>query len=491
MKRLIPLFIIILLSSGLRAQNERDALRFSQVLPGGTARSVALSGAFGALGGDFSSASQNPAGLGVYRNSEISFTPELYYNLVDARYNGETSQNRTYNPNFNHFSYVQAFKFRNSDIEGGSFAFGYNTLYDYSSSISIEGNNSVSSIVDQYIESANTDGIEPYDLDPYSEKLFFDGYIMDIADNGRYYLSTDIRDADGNQNIYQVDVINRTGKLNEWLFSAGFNYKHLLYFGASFAMNPLEYRETSAFSEADGVNHYDEYFNFTRTQVVEGMGYSGKFGIIVKPVNMLRIGLAYHLPVVYSMTRSYYAYLESNQEGIIYPIDEEGWELGSEYLDYTLKTPGKAVGSVGLLLGKMFLFTTDVELIDYAGMRFSHASDGYVYTEENNTISDVYSLAVNSKSGLEMHINNFYLRGGFAYFSSPYKTSETRYEGNKLNYSGGLGFKTKRFYIDFAVSYLTGEKIQPLYYSQNSTEPVSAALSVDAVKAMTTIGFRF
>ena len=40
----------------LRAQNETDALRYSQNFFGGTARSTAMGGAFGALGGDFASA---------------------------------------------------------------------------------------------------------------------------------------------------------------------------------------------------------------------------------------------------------------------------------------------------------------------------------------------------------------------------------------------------------------------------------------------------
>jgi hypothetical protein len=77
MKRLFPLFIIGIACIQASAQNQVDALRYSQIYPGGTARSTAMGGAFGALGGDFYSASLNPAGLGVYRSSEFTFTPEL------------------------------------------------------------------------------------------------------------------------------------------------------------------------------------------------------------------------------------------------------------------------------------------------------------------------------------------------------------------------------------------------------------------------------
>ena len=43
------------------AQSDADVLRFSRTLPLGTARSAAMSGAFGALGGDISTLNVNPA----------------------------------------------------------------------------------------------------------------------------------------------------------------------------------------------------------------------------------------------------------------------------------------------------------------------------------------------------------------------------------------------------------------------------------------------
>jgi len=51
-----------------------QALIFSQQNYGSTARSKAMGNAFGAIGGDFSSLSINPAGIGVYLNSEVTGT---------------------------------------------------------------------------------------------------------------------------------------------------------------------------------------------------------------------------------------------------------------------------------------------------------------------------------------------------------------------------------------------------------------------------------
>ena len=57
----------------VEAQNEMQALRYSQYNPFGTARYAAQGGAIGALGSDLSSVFVNPAGLGFYRSSEFSF----------------------------------------------------------------------------------------------------------------------------------------------------------------------------------------------------------------------------------------------------------------------------------------------------------------------------------------------------------------------------------------------------------------------------------
>ncbi len=56
-----------------------DVLRLSQYTYTGSARATAMGGAFGSLGADVSSMSLNPAGMGMYRTSEMIFTAGLGY----------------------------------------------------------------------------------------------------------------------------------------------------------------------------------------------------------------------------------------------------------------------------------------------------------------------------------------------------------------------------------------------------------------------------
>jgi hypothetical protein len=70
----------------LFSQTNVDFLRFSQEEFGGSARNIALAGSTGASGADFSVASTNPAGLALYRNSDVFITPTLYFSKVNSNY---------------------------------------------------------------------------------------------------------------------------------------------------------------------------------------------------------------------------------------------------------------------------------------------------------------------------------------------------------------------------------------------------------------------
>ena len=69
--------------SGASAQSAVDAYNLSQSDLRGTARFMSMGGAFTALGGDLSTLSQNPAGIGVYRKSEVGITVD--FNMTNSK----------------------------------------------------------------------------------------------------------------------------------------------------------------------------------------------------------------------------------------------------------------------------------------------------------------------------------------------------------------------------------------------------------------------
>src|SRR6056297_1646319 len=97
MKRYIITIILITFGMAALSQNAVDALRYSDLKPSGTARYNSMSGAFSSLGGDFSTISQNPAGLGIYRKSTLTFSPSIVFTRTDSKYLNNKESDFNYN----------------------------------------------------------------------------------------------------------------------------------------------------------------------------------------------------------------------------------------------------------------------------------------------------------------------------------------------------------------------------------------------------------
>ena len=69
------------------AQNEDDVLRYGWVAPLGSSRTMAMGGAFGALGADLGSMGINPAGLGLYRRGDLAMATGLNSANTNASWN--------------------------------------------------------------------------------------------------------------------------------------------------------------------------------------------------------------------------------------------------------------------------------------------------------------------------------------------------------------------------------------------------------------------
>ena len=70
------------------AQNDIDAMRYSQLTFGGTARFASMAGSMGALGGDFSTLSFNPAGIAIFKKTELTISPSIFSQTTSSTYNG-------------------------------------------------------------------------------------------------------------------------------------------------------------------------------------------------------------------------------------------------------------------------------------------------------------------------------------------------------------------------------------------------------------------
>ncbi|MCK4663178.1 MAG: hypothetical protein KAT68_09955 [Bacteroidales bacterium] len=493
MKKILSIIISLTFTIISYSQNEMDVLQYSQTHFGGTARAIGLGGAFGALGGDLSTLSYNPAGIAIYRGCEFSITPTLFHNSTDATYFDSKYSDSKYNFNFNNIGYVGTIKLNDfvnntDDTKLGwkniNFAIGYNRLNNFNKNILIEGVNNNSSIVDYFLENVDSSTVNKYIQDDviyadliYADSLTASGYTSDFE--GSSHGQT------------QSKSIRTRGAMGEYFISLGANYGHVLYIGGTIGIQKVEFEHNSNHQETDPSDKIPAFVSMNLYEHWEtwGTGCNFKFGMIYRPIDWIRIGGAIHTPTFFYLEDDYSEELEATidyTDGGLYTSQYKT----SGYFKYEITTPYKAIGSIAFIYKKIGLISVDYEFIDYSIARLS--SDDYSNSEINETISDVnkrissrYTSVGNIRVGAELKNGPFRIRGGYAIYNSPYSSSEENKSSTYYTYSGGFGISDKSFYFDIAYVYSTSSKKYFLY------ELEQADLESQTSKILATFGIRF
>lgn len=480
MKRLIfTLFTIAGLFSIASAQYVDQALMFSQQRFGSTARSQAMGSAFGALGGDFSSLSINPAGIAIYQRPEVSLTANLLsINNTQSTYQGQTADDRSTTFNFRNFGYVFAGPPANAGSSGLvslSFGLGFNRLNGFNQNIATQALGSSYSRTDAF--ALNSNGISssaffdennPYNNVPWESKLAWENYLMNVTNPdangvGNQYQSILF----SNELVDQYENISREGYINEYLASFGANFNHRVYIGATLGMHDLYYNETKTYSE-DAPFGYFDYLNYASSR---GYGYNLKMGIIVRPTDALRLGAAIHTPTFYTIKESYYSNMSSNLHDV--SSDADGTHTATtptgDY-KYRMETPFRAIGSIAYQFGKKGVISMDYEYVDYSKAKLRKGDDGYNFASENQNINDIYNPVSNIHIGGEYRATDaLSLRAGYESFGNPYKSTldgvvqpNTDFKYN--TYNAGLGLRFENVSLD--LTYSLGDRTNYMFMYQ-------------------------
>ena len=460
------------------AQTEIDALRYSQNDIVGTARFSAMAGAYGALGADFTTLSYNPAGIGFYQFSELTFTPSFGNIVTTSYFGGSRNVDEKLNTNFSNFGYVVSSPRNDEQWKRINLAFGYNRTANYKKRTYISGENSSSSMIDNFV--ANAQGNTINNLNSFTELLAWNTYLfdpLDTIDNGNY-----ISNLNANLSKKQEKVINSSGSAGEYVFSVGTSYEDRIYLGATIGMPSLDYYEKSTYTEsefADTAAHL-QYFDYSEELTTTGKGVNLKVGAIVRLNDWVRVGGALHSPTFYDMEDEYSTAITavwSDSLGTIYETSPFG------YFNYKLRTPRKTIGSIAINIQKKGLITADIEMIDYSSTKFN--SDSYKFSDENEIINSLYTKATNIRLGGEMKYKPFRIRAGYALYGSPYKENT---ELTNQSFSFGLGIDRGHFIADFAYVFSEGSS-EHYTYSADLVQP--AAITTTYHNFLFTLGLRY
>jgi hypothetical protein len=537
----------VLFSQALTAQNYfiEQALLFSRQNAGGSSRIQAMGGAQVALGGDFSSALSNPAGLGIYNRNEFTITPaytiqssngayntfalDNQNNLVQSSFGSSASSGNVSLPGLS----IVFGAGKNTDQEpfyGGTFAITLNRINDFNGAQQYSGQNNGTSMVDYFLEASNGYTIDQFDpqLNPNSSRngpgkgdnvntqayLGYNNYLIGpTSATGTAYF-TDIIG-----NPFQKETINTSGAQNQWGISYGANFLDKIFLGASLGITSLRYQYDKTYSEnfeGQKMNCNGCFNNFKLHEVrtTTGSGVNLTLGAIIKPIEFVQFGISYITSTAYQLTDTYKGSMSSSWNNFDYynngqkllnnvSIDIDDPDPNRNTLDpvnYGLGTPGRLNIGTALFLPKKGFITADIELVNYANASTSSFSEQlYNLTwdatnDVNKVVSSRFQSVTNIRLGAEYRYNDFRFRGGYSMMGNPYVKKPT----DRINYSltnlasitGGIGYRKAKFFVDLALVYTQGDGYY-LPYSVSFAPSPYYSYTNSTTKIMFTVGFPF
>lgn len=476
MKKITTL-VLIFTTGRIFAQLPEDALRLSWMAPSGTARQQAIGGAMGSLGGEISAAYVNPAGLGLFRTSELVLSPGFRFASNTADYRG-SSHSGSLSSNFNLGTSGVVFGMSGYNGASSSFTIAVNRTASFNNDISYSGQNNFSSFAEQYAEEFASSGLS---IDAalngggvsYGSRMALYTYLIDTASSG------------GNINVIAQPekvlaaggILNQQyrsstrGGITEIALSFAGTSNNKLYFGGTLGIPIVNYSRDLTISESDASGNTNNDFasatykeNFTS----KGIGFNIKLGLIYRTENSWRLGLAVHSPSFYSLTDNINATMTANTENYqIPPKPSPETTISSGELDaqsgfdaseakYGLTSPWHFIGSASYIFGESSdvksqkgFVTGDVEYVTTASTRFTSTdnyTDNSYFDGVNSAVKASYKGALNLRVGGEMKFNTLAARAGFAYYGNPYQDTELK--ANKMLVSGGVGYRNKGVFVD-------------------------------------------
>jgi hypothetical protein len=441
-----------------------------------------MGGAMGAIGGDFTSLSINPAGIGVYRSSEFTFSPSINWNVTKSDFLGNSIQQTRYGMNIGNIGYVVTNKTDNeTGLVSSSFGFGYNQLNNFNQNILMSGTSTNSSLLDNFTRIYNDPDLQISDF--YEDLANKVDMVAWDSTAGEYF--NDFERSGYGQ--LQQRRVSTSGRLGEYVFSGGANFSNILYIGGTLGFQRVRYEKNVEHTERDKGNtiDYSEEFVFNEDLITRGYGFNAKLGIIVRPLDFIRLGAAFHTPSIYFLNDRFNTQMQAWYDPNL-NISSKSAASPDGIYDYTLKSPGKLVGSAAITIGKLGLISVDYEHVNYSNARLE-GSD-YDFIGENNAISDNFKSTNNLRMGAELRLGPGYLRGGYSIYGSPVKVSVPGADSKYSVISGGVGIRNSDFFMDLSYSNGLSKEAYYMYVPEMTDGSINTSQLNNLIM---TVGFRF
>jgi len=513
MKSIFFVIIILLSAFCIAAQEPADALRYSWYTQSGTARQQAVGGAMGSLGGDISATFVNPAGLAFYKTGDFVFSPGFSLLNNKSSYFGRNEKDKKNNFFLGTTGFVIGEGGRQGRrLHGSAISLAVNRTANFNSRILYRGSNNKSSYSQKFLEEISNGNIKDANAVaqnyPFGTSLAFNTYWIDTVgggSSGNYQFQSRAVPllATG---LLQQNEISTKGGITEIALAGGANYGDKLYLGFSLAFPILNYERQATFTEADATNNTTNKFDFASISEnlrTKGGGVNLKAGIIYKPSEFVRLGLAIHSPTYYQLTDKYNASVTTNTENYQGQLTQSSGDLVGQdaQFKYWMFTPYHVIGSVSYVVHetqdvrqqKGFL-TADIEYVNYKAASYSTDPSSNDQTSKdylkslNTAIDKAYKGAFNFRAGGELKFTTVMVRLGAAYYGNPYQDINGE-KGSRLHFSGGLGYRNKGLFVDLTYIYTIAKDVNFPYRLQY-TAFSGANVKGNGSNILVTVGFK-
>ncbi len=468
-----------------------NALLFSRTRPGGSARIQALGGAQIALGGDFSSALSNPAGLGMYNRSEFTFSPALNFYNTDTQHFGTNANDSKSQLTIPGISYVHHAPQKKGGFLGGSFGISMTRTNDFNNVFRYSGTDIYSSMIDWFIEDANGTHADNLNYD-FSTGLAYDTYLIDDSTafggyNGPpiYYFSVLGLYDDPNdiRRLTRTGTIKSKGAQYQWSLAYGANLNDKVFIGANIGIATLRYKFQSTYRESDFFFDLDpdfnplNYFELEETIDIEGSGVNLTLGVIFRPIDVLQLGVSFATPTYYKLTDTYSARLKTQWNNYNYLgtgeiLNDFDFESNLPLIsEYSLTTPMKLSLGAAFFISNYGFISGDLEFVNYKKAKYDSDIGGISFNPENDAIDFLFNNTVNYRIGGEFRYEALRVRMGYNVQGNPINPD---FDVNRSikTFSAGVGFRVQKFFGDLAWLSTKADTAYSPYVFQDGFGPI-------------------
>lgn len=446
------------------AQSAQMAVELASLQsPNGSARYQALSGAMGAMGADFSSVHANPAGIALFRSgSRVSLTGALHTGSTTGSWGTSESKRGTSSAfRFDDLSFMSSW----ATSSGRTMTIGFGIQnngrvlrsLDAATSLTASGGFSVADYTEALLNlqrnvplpSALTSA-NPWSSSgaPWLGILGYNSYWLDYHAADKAYQSG-YSFVEGGQDLVEGPrssslMTEEDGSVTNYDFALGMQASSIAYFGFGLTASTLEYSYRSWYTEGFRARPtYDDYYGLSLDNAyrLSGVGLRLSLGLILEPIDGLRLGASIYTPTMYSMTLD----LSPTVATVVSPALTRAVDAGTIDLTkvnpknpiqtitpsssanaFGLHTPWRFGLSAAYVMGRKGIISADYEYSDLGGtrLRTTTADDGYyqesdLYDADNELISRQYGGRHQLRFGLEYNVTSrLALRGGYRYHSA-------------------------------------------------------------------------